>query len=178
MTVSATAKDLAGNATTQSGPTINIDTVAPNLFGLSLNDASDSGTKGDGRTNVRTPTLTFTAESGSQILIDSGNTGNYVALTSGSTAVLGTGSAQTITSPSLADGVKTINLKAVDAVGNETIRTIKLTVDTTTDAPTIASVTSIVSCRALSSPTSATTRSIVACRSVADASAGSRTSAA
>jgi len=131
VTVSATAKDLAGNATTQSGPTINIDTVAPTLFGLALTDATDTGTKGDNRTNNATPSLQFTAEAGSLISVDPGT--GYVAR---GTA---TGSIQTITAPTLTEGEKTIKIKAVDTAGNETIRTVTVTLDTT--APTITAVT-------------------------------------
>ena len=131
VTVSATAKDLAGNATTQSGPTINIDTVAPTLFGLALTDATDTGIKGDNRTNNATPSLQFTAEAGSLISVDPGT--GYVAR---GTA---TGSIQTITAPTLTEGEKTIKIKAVDTAGNETIRTVTVTLDAT--APTITAVT-------------------------------------
>ncbi len=132
VSVSATAKDAAGNTTTQSGPTITIDTLAPSLSGLALTAATDSGTKGDSRTNNTTPSLQLTAEKDSNIFVDTG--AGYVAQGKG------TGAVQTITAPTLTEGDKTISIKAVDAAGNETVRSIKLTVDTSTSLPTVGAV--------------------------------------
>ena len=130
-TLSVTATDAAGNSGAAVTQGITIDTTAPVLTAFSLTDASDSGTKGDGRSNVAAPTISFTAELGATLAIDAGG-GSYVA------AGTGTGSVQTLPKPSdfSADGTYVINLKATDAAGNITVRTGNYIYDKT--APTVA----------------------------------------
>ena len=135
-TLSVTATDAAGNSGTAATQGITIDTTAPVLTAFSITDASDSGIKGDGRSNVAAPTITFTAEAGATLAIDSGS-GVYVA------AGTGTGSVQTLTKPSpfVTDGTYVINLKATDGAGNITVRTASYNYDSSApSAPTISGI--------------------------------------
>ncbi len=135
-TLSVTATDAAGNSGTAATQGITIDTTAPVLTAFSITDASDSGIKGDGRSNVAAPTITFTAEAGATLAIDSGS-GVYVA------AGTGTGSVQTLTKPSpfVTDGTYVINLKATDGAGNITVRTASYNYDSSgPSAPTISGI--------------------------------------
>ena len=59
-----TTTDKAGNSTTVNGAAFTVDTNTPNSVTCGLDVSSDSGTKGDNRTNDTTPTLTGTAEPG------------------------------------------------------------------------------------------------------------------
>ena len=132
-TISVTAKafDKAGNQASQSGLTLKIDTVAPNLFSIALNSQDDTGITGDNLTKNNVVSLDFKAEQDSTISVDSGSGyGN---------SVTGSGSLQTITGLNLSPGPNPISIKAVDASGNVTVRTVNLNLDTT--APTITAVT-------------------------------------
>jgi hypothetical protein len=127
-TFTVKATDAAGNTTADNAvasKTITIDTVAPVLSSYALLAASDSGTSGDGKSNVVAPSLQLSAEAGATLSIDPG-TGVYVA------AGTGTGALQTLTAGSnyTVDGIYTVRVKATDAAGNVTERSGKYTLDT------------------------------------------------
>ena len=125
--------DLAGNSSDASAAlVITIDASAPDApTGLALDPASDSGTVGDGLTKVHTPTLTGTAEAGSTVLLYTGS--EYVG---SATADSGTG-AWTITTSSIADGIRTLTARSVDAAGNTSVASAALivTIDTAVAPP-------------------------------------------
>ena len=63
-TIIAKATDAAGNTTSDAAAAkrdISIGTVVPTLTAWTLTEASDSGVKGDGRTNFAAPTISFAA---------------------------------------------------------------------------------------------------------------------
>jgi hypothetical protein len=127
-TVSAVATDGAGNSGQSRTVPVIVDTVAPALTPFGLAAGSDSGTKGDGRSNDTTPTFKVTAEAGAKLAFQVG-TGAFVDVADG------TGAEQTVDLPALStDGTYTITLRATDSVGNTTLRTGAYTLDTTPPA--------------------------------------------
>ena len=127
-TVSAVATDGAGNSGQSRTVPVIVDTVAPALTPFGLAAGSDSGTKGDGRSNDTTPTFRVTAEAGAKLAFQVG-TGAFVDVADG------TGAEQTVDLPALStDGTYTITLRATDSVGNTTLRTGAYTLDTTPPA--------------------------------------------
>ena len=137
-TLSATATDAAGNTGAASTRAISIDSAAPALTSFSLAAASDSGTVGDGKSNVATPTIEFTAENGATLEVDQGQGAGYVA------AGTGTGSAQTLLMPTAFAGDRsyTVSLRATDAAGNTTVRSGSYVFDgAAPNPPTIAGIT-------------------------------------
>lgn len=137
-TLSAIARDAAGNVSDSVALNINIDTVAPTLTPLALQTGSDSGIVGDGLSKVETPVIEFTAEVGATLLVDWTGSGTYSA-----TGQTGSGALQTLSVPEdlLTDGAYVFRLKAVDAAGNETVREISYTLDSTAPGlPVIAAV--------------------------------------
>ncbi|WP_305607344.1 Ig-like domain-containing protein, partial [Rhodoferax sp.] len=143
-TFSVVATDAAGNTTANPGTqSVTIDTGTPLLTPFALTAASDSGTLGDGKSNVAQPTIVFTAELNAVLSVEvvptGGTSAGYVTLQAN-----GTGAEQTYILPTNlpADGTYTINVKAVDAAGNERVRSGSYTLDTTGPAaPAITSVT-------------------------------------
>jgi hypothetical protein len=115
-TISAKATDAAGNVGAAStGIAVIVDTVPPATpTALSLDAATDSGTKGDGITSFAQAKINGMAEPGSSVTLYDNN---------GST-VLGTGMADAttgafaITTSPLTTGSHTIRARATDAAGN------------------------------------------------------------
>ena len=137
--LTARATDIASNTGAASlGTTITIDTTAPAApTAPFLIAASDSGTSSTDRlTNVTTPTLTGTAESGSTVTLYS------TATVTGSGPA--TGGAYSITSSALTTGAKTLTVKATDVAGNlgpasaSTIVTIDVTAPAKPGTPVLA----------------------------------------
>lgn len=113
-TINAYQTDAAGNRSVASGSlVIRIDSTAgAALAAPLLDDASDTGVKGDNFTKDNTPTLTGTGAEG----------GATVELYAGST-FLGSGTADgsgrwSVTSSTLPDGIASITAVQVDAAGN------------------------------------------------------------
>ncbi|TXI64255.1 MAG: hypothetical protein E6Q48_04335, partial [Limnohabitans sp.] len=135
-----TARDAAGNSSTATSA-LTIDTVAPVFASFGLADTSDTGVKGDARTQQQRPTLEFTAEAGVTyaVFLNGATTssGNAIPAAEGSTQFSYTFSSN------LAEGTHTIRLVGADAVGNTTVRTSTLIVDST--APVSPTVTDNVS---------------------------------
>ncbi|MEY4756814.1 MAG: hypothetical protein RJA34_1712 [Pseudomonadota bacterium] len=134
-TLSAIATDTAGNASVAASKNITVDSASPLLTAFALVAASDSGVKGDGKSNVLAPSIQFTAEAGATLEIDVGG-GSYVS------AGAGTGSVQTLTAPAYtADGSYSVKLRATDAAGNTTVRTGSYQLDSAAPAaPVISAV--------------------------------------
>ncbi len=128
-TITATATDAAGN-TSSLTHTITIDTTAPLLASFVLETASDSGIKLDGKSNITAPQFKLTAELGSTLEMKIG-TGSFANVGTG------TGSTQTITAPAMVEGSNVVVLRATDAAGNVTERTLNYTLDTTAPAAPI-----------------------------------------
>ncbi len=107
--------DLSAAMNYNPAGTLQIDTVAPIApTGLSLDATTDSGTKGDGITNLTQVKIDGTAEPGSTVTLYDTN----------GTTVLGTGLADATTgtfaivTTALANGLHSITAQATDAAGN------------------------------------------------------------
>ena len=125
--------DLAGNQGATGGHTYSLDVTPPTVGQPTLAAGSDSGTAGDGITNVTTPTLTGTAEAGTTVAIYDG------ATLVGTTTADGTGHYSVSTSH-LADGIHALTAQASDQAGNvATSAPTLVTIDAT--APTVGSPT-------------------------------------
>ncbi len=125
--VTATATDAAGNASPTSGTfSLTIDATPPATPPASaLLAADDSGTVGDGITNVNRPRLTGTAAPGATVRLFAG-----ASLVGTGTA---TGGIYTIqVASALADGTYSITATATDAAGNVSAAgaAFSLTIDT------------------------------------------------
>ncbi|HEY1376130.1 MAG TPA: Ig-like domain-containing protein [Gemmataceae bacterium] len=130
------AQNSTGQANQASAPvSVTFDTTAPAAPVVTgLSQASDSGTQGDGVTNVASPTVVGTAEAGAKVQVvaagSSGNTtlGTPTADTNGNWSV-------TPTTP-LTDGTYTVTAIATDAAGNTGPASagFSLTIDTTPPA--------------------------------------------
>lgn len=110
-----------------TGQTYTVDNTDPAVSVIDLATASDSGSNtSDNQTNDTTPSVEFTAESGSSLSIDWGDGAGFVALGSA-----GTGAAQqsTLTTAYTSDGSKTIQVKSTDTAGNTTTQTLSITLD-------------------------------------------------
>ncbi len=135
-TITATATDAAGNITAASaGLSVTIDTVAPGAPSVpDLVAASDSGLSGtDDITNVKTPTLTGTAETGSTVALYDGTTLMGTALATG-------GNWSILSTAVLADGVHSITAKATDVAGNVGLVSAALSLTVDSVAPTAPSI--------------------------------------
>jgi len=125
--------DLSGAANYNPAGILQIDTTAPAApTALSLDTTTDSGTKGDGITNVTQVTIDGTAEPGSTVTLYDTN----------GTTVIGTGTANAstgafaITTTALSSGVHNITATATDAAGNISVHSTadSITIDTTPPA--------------------------------------------
>ncbi len=126
----ATQTDVAGNVSTSSAAlSVTIDTVLPaTVNSLALLPASDSGTLGDGITNVTTPVITGVGDVGDTVtLYDDG--------ASIGTAMVGANGAWSITSGTLADGVHALTANETDYVGNVSAASVPLGLTIDTAAP-------------------------------------------
>lgn len=124
--------DLAGNSGAVKSQVYVLDTTAPAAPStpVLINDSGASST--DGITNVVTPQLTGTAESGSTVNVYDG------ATLLGS--VNATGGAWSFTAGALAEGPHTITARATDLAGNVSPASNALVVTIDTTAPAVTSV--------------------------------------
>ena len=125
-----TAVDLAGNTSPTSNPQA---PVAPTITSFS----PDSGTVGDGLTNVNILMLTGTAEANSTVKVYDGTT------LLGSATANGSG-AWSFTTGTLASTTHSFTATATDAAGNTGVASTALSVTVDTVAPTAPSITSDV----------------------------------
>ncbi|MET3434978.1 hypothetical protein ABIC71_004491 [Herbaspirillum seropedicae] len=127
--------DAAGNNGSSSNASYTLDTSAPATPGApTLDAASDSGvSSSDHITNVTTPTLSGTAETGSTVSI-------YDGATLLGSAVASNGS-WSYTSGTLPSGTHVFTVKATDTAGNVSAASSALTVTVDTTAPTLNSLT-------------------------------------
>ncbi|MCI0581687.1 MAG: Ig-like domain-containing protein, partial [Chloroflexi bacterium] len=127
--VTAVSTDSSGNAGPASGPlSVTVDTAAP--IGTSVPDldpASDSGVATDNVTNLTTLEFSGTAETGATVQI-------FVDGVGGATTTA-PGGAWTLTTPSVAVGVRSITARATDAAGNQSPPTAALSVTVDTSLP-------------------------------------------
>ena len=142
--------DPANNTSTASGAlAITIDTTSAAPTSLDLDTTSDTagptGTTVDNLTYDTTPTITGTAEAGSYVtLYDTGGTTVLgTAVTSGTITqgAAGTTGTWTITSSTLADGIHSLTVKALDGAG--TLSSASTALSVTIDATAPVAPTSI-----------------------------------
>ncbi|MEE2730745.1 MAG: Ig-like domain-containing protein [Pseudomonadota bacterium] len=130
--ISVVATDVVNNISPTSPVlSISIDTTAPSTpSAADLDAGSDSGnSNSDNATNDNTPTLTGTAEAGSQVQLSSSVAGNV-----GSTTADGSGN-WSITSSTLSDGTHNLTVTATDAAGNTSPTSSSLSISVDTSAP-------------------------------------------
>ena len=121
--LTATITDPAGTTSPRSDPLVlTIDTAIPATPGLALTPASDSGTPGDGITNITTPSVFGTGVPGDTISLFNGS------IQVGTATVTGDGTWTAITRI-LADGALTAT--ETDAAGNRSTPSVALIIDTT-----------------------------------------------
>ncbi len=127
----AVSVDAAGNRSNAVEKAFSVDTLAPLLGLVRLADVSDTGALGDAKTSQRQPVIGFTAEEGATLFLDIGE--GYAE------AGIGSGALQnlTLSNAELIDGNYTVKLMAVDAAGNQSVRTATIVVDAT--GPSITS---------------------------------------
>ncbi|MBM3409369.1 MAG: hypothetical protein FJY25_18995, partial [Betaproteobacteria bacterium] len=124
-TIIAKATDAAGNTTSDSAAAkrdISIGTVVPTLTAWTLTEASDTGVKGDGRTNLASPTISFAASSNLPVTVQVINATTSAVVKSYS--AVGTGADQTLVlSDPLTEAVGTyiVKLSAADTAGGNTV---------------------------------------------------------
>lgn len=130
-TVTAKQIDAAGNTSAASaGLAVVIDTSAAAPSTPVLSALSDSGTLGDGITNIATPTITGTAEANASITLY--DTNGITVL--GTTTANGLG-AWSITSNTLSSTSHTLTAKQTDLAGNVSAASNALTLTVNTTAP-------------------------------------------
>ena len=137
----AVAVDFVGNASAPSAAlTITIDgtpPAAPPAPGLLPSD--DSGTLGDGITNVRQPRVTGTAEAGSTVQVVDASGNPY-----GSAVAGGDGSYTIKLTSALADGTYALRARATDAAGNSGPAGVPLTLTILTAPPAAPSAPTLL----------------------------------
>ncbi|WP_169816637.1 DUF4347 domain-containing protein [Rhodovibrio salinarum] len=136
--IADTAGNAFGGAEPATDETYTLDNTAPSLSVPDLVTASDSGSSdSDDLTSDTTPTVEYTAETGTTVEIDWDDGNGFVA------AGTGNGSAQqaTLASAYASDGAKTITVRATDGAGNVSSQTHTITLDT--QAPTVATNTGV-----------------------------------
>ncbi|MBV9654589.1 MAG: DUF4214 domain-containing protein [Acetobacteraceae bacterium] len=131
LTVSET--DAAGN--TGSAPvTFTLDTTPPAApASLAIDPASDSGTPGDGVTNVTQPVIDGTAEPGSTVVLSEGE-----SQIGSATADPNTGAWQITPGAALSEGPHQLSATATDAAGNVSGASDPLSVTIDTTPPSVA----------------------------------------
>jgi hypothetical protein len=119
-------------ARTSTATALTVDTTASGAPTLQLADASDSGAKGDGITNVATPTLSGKADANAWVQVFLGSSVIGTVQANGSGDWRYTATAQ-------ADGAKSFSVLQQDAAGNLSARSgaLSLTVDSVNNAPTL-----------------------------------------
>ncbi|HWE36483.1 MAG TPA: Ig-like domain-containing protein, partial [Isosphaeraceae bacterium] len=136
--ITATATDAAGNTSAPSAAfSLTIDTKAPAAPTLGLYAADDSGTVGDGITNVNRPRFTGSAEANATVNLT-------IAGASVGTGIAAGGTYTILLHAALADGIYLVTATATDAAGNVSAASppVSLTIDTT--APAAPAATGLV----------------------------------
>jgi hypothetical protein len=127
-TITAKAFDAAGNASAGSGPlTVTVDSAKPAAMAApAFKTGSDSGTAGDGITNVKKPTFTGSAEAFALVTVYDG------AAVLGTASANATGAWEFTPAADLADGVHAISARQTDRAGNQSDAgtALSLTIDT------------------------------------------------
>jgi hypothetical protein len=132
------AEDSNGNPNVEANFSITFDTTAPAAPVITGLDAgSDSGTPGDGITNINTPTIIGTGESGATIEIFADDGTGPVSL--GTTVVDANGDWSFAVTTALADGTYELTATATDAAGNVSPMSaiVSITIDTVAPVATI-----------------------------------------
>ncbi|MFC5349711.1 Ig-like domain-containing protein, partial [Azospirillum lipoferum] len=128
-TLTARTINAAGSTSQASSALVlTIDTTSATPSGVALAAASDSGTSGDGITNVVAPTVTGTAEAGSTVLLYEGT-----SLIGQATA--DSGGAWTVTASARGDGSHSLSALAIDPAGNTSQAFTGLTITIDVTAP-------------------------------------------
>ncbi|PWC73071.1 hypothetical protein TSH100_31455, partial [Azospirillum sp. TSH100] len=137
-TLTARTINAAGSTSQASSALVlTIDTTSATPSGVALAAASDSGTSGDGITNVVAPTVTGTAEAGSTVLLYEGT--NLIGQ-----ATADSGGAWTVTASARGDGSHSLSALAIDVAGNtsQAFTGLTITIDVTApgapDTPALA----------------------------------------
>ena len=124
----AQVKDGANNIAWSNELSVTFDTTPPPLSGIGLSEETDSGTKGDGLTNVNTPTIVGTTEAGAKVSIlysdgeETTRTAEGRADENGHFAIGLT--------EALGDGHNVLEVTATDVAGNSTMHPYGLEIDT------------------------------------------------
>jgi len=107
-----------------------------NVSTIDLIDASDSGSSAiDDLTNDTTPTMEFTADTGTTVEIDWDDGNGFVAAASG---VTGSAQQETLGTAYTTDGIKNIQVRVTDTAGN--VVTDDLAVDIDTLDPSLSAI--------------------------------------
>lgn len=130
--VRASAQDSNGESAQTTNFPITIDTLAPTIGPITLNNASNSGSTADLITKQSRPILNGTAEAGATVTIYQED--NVV----GTTTADGSGNWSYTLTSALTDEVHNFTADATDAAGNTSTRTqsLAITIDTQVVAPT------------------------------------------
>jgi|GEM_PF-2275181 len=113
-TLNVEASDAAGNLGPSASLSVTVDTTPPVApSGLALDPSADSGTKGDGVTDVAKVVIDGFAEQGATVTLFDGSTPVGTAIANATT-----GSFSIVSSSALADGLHTLNVEATDVAGN------------------------------------------------------------
>ncbi len=126
-TLNVQATDAAGNVSPSASLNVTVDTTAPVApSGLVLDPSADSGTKGDGITNVAMVVVDGVAQPGVTVTLLDGST-----VVGTATANATTGAFSVAAKSALSDGAHTLNVEATDAAGNVSpSASLNVTVDT------------------------------------------------
>lgn len=123
--VSVTAKDAAGNTSNAQTATLSLDTTAPTMTAFALDTASDTGIKGDGKTNSASATIVFKSDASAVTVKTPGQTAGTVVQGDN-----GNFSYTFVQADQLQQGANAIEIIATDAAGNVTRRTGTVNLDT------------------------------------------------
>ena len=116
---------VAPDSTNSQTVTVVSGSVVPGQVSIALDSASDSGAKGDGLTDVKTPTFDVTVNEPGTIVVDYKSDGTSTA----SLAVTASGT-YSFTAPSLADGTYTTAASFTPTAGTAASAKISTTIDT------------------------------------------------
>ena len=132
--LTATQADIAGTVSAASAAlSLTIDTATPATPSApQLSAASDSGTKGDGITNIATPTVIGTGTAGDTVSLYDG--GTLVG-----TATVASSGIWSVTSSTLAAGLHTLTATQSDVAGNVSLASTGLTLNIETAPPSAPS---------------------------------------
>ena len=125
----------AGNNTGSATLSLTLDTVPPVTPTVALTSGSDSNVVGDDITNVNTPTLTGTGETGATIVLtDAGVPVGTATVVAGAWSIA-------LGAP-LVDGAHTLHVTESDTAGNTATADLSVTIDTTAPVVPVLSLDS------------------------------------